>query len=159
MTELGGDNPLLAPAIDCIADQLFREMLEAISRRMQAVFDGMTSGLLLIGDDLRIMDANPAFCALIERKVESIVGHPVSAVLPASEMNSLRQEAASEEEMVIVVQVNGKLRSKITVPVSIPEEDIKRLAQHDERVQQWVEGKDLKNVIYVPRKLVNLVAV
>jgi leucyl-tRNA synthetase len=69
------------------------------------------------------------------------------------------QEAASEEEMVIVVQVNGKLRSKITVPVSMPEEEIKRLAQQDERTQQWTEGKDLKKVIYVPRKLVNVVAV
>jgi signal transduction histidine kinase len=73
-----------------------REMLEAISRRMQAVFDSMTGGLLIISDDLRIMDANPAFCALIEREVESIVRQPVSAVLPASELDSLLQEAASD---------------------------------------------------------------
>jgi signal transduction histidine kinase len=74
-----------------------RETLEAISRRMQAVFDSMTGGLLIIGDDLCIMDANPAFCALIEREVESIVGQPVSAILPASELDSLLQEAAGEE--------------------------------------------------------------
>jgi len=79
------------------AEKARRETLEAISRRMQAVFDSMTGGLLIIGDDLRIMDANPAFCALIEREVESIVGQPVSAVLPASEMDSLLQEAAGEE--------------------------------------------------------------
>jgi len=41
----------------------------------------------------------------------------------------------------------------------MPEEVIKRLAQQDERTQQWTEGKDLKKVIYVPRKLVNVVAV
>ncbi|MDH4137890.1 MAG: GAF domain-containing protein, partial [Anaerolineae bacterium] len=79
------------------AEKARREMLEAISRRMQAVFDSMTGGLLIIGDDLRIMDANPAFCALIEREVESIVGQPVSAVLPASELDSLLQEAGGEE--------------------------------------------------------------
>ncbi|TEU22007.1 MAG: GAF domain-containing protein [Anaerolineales bacterium] len=79
------------------AEKARRETLEAISRRMQAVFDSLTGGLLIIGDDLRIMDANPAFCALIEREVESIVGQPVSAVLPASEMDSLLQEAAGEE--------------------------------------------------------------
>ncbi len=79
------------------AEKARRETLEAISRRMQAVFDSMTGGLLIIGDDLRIMDANPAFCALIEREVESIVGQPVSAILPASELDSLLQEAAGEE--------------------------------------------------------------
>ena len=79
------------------AEKARREMLEAISRRMQAVFDSMTGGLLIIGDDLRIMDANPAFCALIEREFESIVGQPVSAVLPAAELDSLLQEAAGEE--------------------------------------------------------------
>jgi len=79
------------------AEKARRETLEAISRRMQAVFDSMTGGLLIIGDDLRIMDANPEFCALIEREVESIVGQPISAVLPASELDSLLQEAAGEE--------------------------------------------------------------
>ena len=79
------------------AEKARRETLEAISRRMQAVFDSMTGGLLIIDDDLRVMDANPDFCALIEREVESIVGQPISAVLPASEMDSLLQEAAGEE--------------------------------------------------------------
>ncbi|HID65262.1 MAG TPA: GAF domain-containing protein [Anaerolineae bacterium] len=79
------------------AEKARREMVEAISRRMQAVFDSMTGGLLIISDDLRIMDANPAFCALVERKVESIVGRPVSAVLPASELDNLLREAAGGE--------------------------------------------------------------
>jgi signal transduction histidine kinase len=79
------------------AEKARRETLEAITRRMQAVFDSMTGGLLIIGDDLCIMDANPAFCALIERGVESIVGQPVSAVFPASELDSLLQEAAGGE--------------------------------------------------------------
>jgi signal transduction histidine kinase len=79
------------------AEKARRETLEAISRRMQAVFDSMTGGLLIVDDDLCVMDANPDFCALIEREVESIVGQPISAVLPASELDSLLQEAAGEE--------------------------------------------------------------
>lgn len=79
------------------AEKARREKLEAISRRMQAVFDSMTGGLLIVGDDLRIMDANPAFCALVEREVESIVGQPVSVLLPASELDSLLREAVGEE--------------------------------------------------------------
>jgi signal transduction histidine kinase len=79
------------------AEKTRRETLEVISRRMQAVFDSMTGALLIVGDDLRIKDANPAFCALIERKVESIVGQPVSTVLPASGLDNLLQETGDEE--------------------------------------------------------------
>ena len=68
------------------------------------------------------------------------------------------KKVAREEEMVIVVQVNGKLRNKMTVPVNMPEDDIKKLAQNDERTQQWTDGKNIQKVIYVPNKLVNLVA-
>jgi signal transduction histidine kinase len=78
------------------AEKARRETLEAISRRMQAVFDGITDGLLILGDDLRVMDANPAFCAFIEREVETIVGKPVSVVLPASGLYSLLKEARGE---------------------------------------------------------------
>jgi len=87
------------------AEKARREAVEAISRRMQAVFDSMTGGLLIIGDDLRVMDANPAFCALIEREVESIVGQPVSALLPASELDSLLQEAAGEKRSTATGEV------------------------------------------------------
>jgi signal transduction histidine kinase/putative methionine-R-sulfoxide reductase with GAF domain len=93
------------------AEKARRETLEAISRRMQAVFDRMTGGLLIIGDDLRIMDANPAFCALIEREVESIVGQPMSAVLPTSELDSLLQEAAGEERSTATGEI------KLTEPL------------------------------------------
>jgi leucyl-tRNA synthetase len=66
-------------------------------------------------------------------------------------------EAAREEEMVIVIQVNGKLRSRLTVPVSASEDEIKNLAQHDDKIQEWTKEKTVLKVIYVPKKLVNLV--
>ncbi len=94
-----------------LAEKARREMLETLSRRMQAVFDSMSGGLLIVGDDFRIMDANPAFCALIEQEVGSIVGQPVSAVLPASELDSLLKEAASEERST----VSGEI--KLTEPL------------------------------------------
>jgi leucyl-tRNA synthetase len=65
--------------------------------------------------------------------------------------------AAKEEEMVIVIQVNGKLRSRITVPAGTEEETIKKRAQDDERTLPWLEGKKIAKAIYIPRKLVNLV--
>jgi leucyl-tRNA synthetase len=61
------------------------------------------------------------------------------------------------EQVTLVIQVNGKLRDRIPVPVSISEEAAKKLAFESPRVKPHVEGKQVVNAIYVPRKLVNLV--
>jgi leucyl-tRNA synthetase len=65
--------------------------------------------------------------------------------------------AAVDEELLIVVQVNGKLRGKITVPVGMSEGDVKALAMADERVQAHLAGQTIRKVIYVPGKLLNVV--
>jgi leucyl-tRNA synthetase len=66
-------------------------------------------------------------------------------------------EAVLEDEVLIVVQINGKLRDRITVPASYGEEEIKTWALKSERIQRLVEGKAIKRVILVPQKLVNIV--
>ncbi len=65
---------------------------------------------------------------------------------------------ASEEEMTIVVQINGKLRSRLVVPVDEDPEKIKAAALADEKIQSMTAGLQVKKVIYVPKKLVNIVA-
>ena len=64
---------------------------------------------------------------------------------------------ASEEEMTIVVQINGKLRSRMTVPVDEDPEKIKADALADEKIKSMTAGTQIKKVIYVPKKLVNIV--
>jgi leucyl-tRNA synthetase len=64
---------------------------------------------------------------------------------------------AKEDEITLVVQVNGKLRDRPTVPASITEEEAKKMAQTSEKVQPFLQGKTVVNVIYVPGKLVNIV--
>jgi leucyl-tRNA synthetase len=66
-------------------------------------------------------------------------------------------ELARDEEVTLVVQVNGKLRDRISVPVSITESEAVELALKSERVQAHLKGKAPLKKIYVPRKLVNLV--
>jgi leucyl-tRNA synthetase len=66
-------------------------------------------------------------------------------------------EALREEDQVIVVQINGKVRSRITVGPSVTEEDIKGLALEQPRVQEWLQGKEVLKTIVVQRKLVNIV--
>jgi leucyl-tRNA synthetase len=67
------------------------------------------------------------------------------------------REAVVEEEILIVVQVNGKLRDRLTVPASFGEEEVKAWALKSEKIQKLVEGKEIKRVILVPKKLVNIV--
>jgi leucyl-tRNA synthetase len=65
--------------------------------------------------------------------------------------------AAAEEQITLVVQVNGKLRDRILVAVDISEADAKAAALASEAVQKHLEGKPPRKVILVPGKLVNIV--
>ena len=65
---------------------------------------------------------------------------------------------AADEVITLVVQVNGRLRDRIEVPVTIEEEEARKLALESQRVQSHIEGKQIARVIYVPRRLVNIVA-
>jgi leucyl-tRNA synthetase len=64
---------------------------------------------------------------------------------------------AEADEVVIVIQVNGKLRGQITVNAKAPEEEVKKQAFACDKVQPWVAGKEIKKVITVPGKLINIV--
>jgi leucyl-tRNA synthetase len=57
----------------------------------------------------------------------------------------------------MVVQVNGKLRARLTVPVDASKEAIEADALADENVQRHIEGKDIRKVIVVPGRLVSIV--
>ena len=64
---------------------------------------------------------------------------------------------AKEEELEIPVQVNGKLRSRVTVPADSPEEFVVDHALADEKIESTIAGKRIVKKIYVPGKLVNIV--
>ncbi len=67
-------------------------------------------------------------------------------------------QLAKEAEITLVVQVNGKVRDRLTVPVSISEEEAKELALSSESVKRHLDNLQIKSVIYVPGRLVNVVA-
>ena len=62
-----------------------------------------------------------------------------------------------EDEVEIVVQVNGKLRSRIFAPFGTPKEELEARAHSDEKVKPFVAGKQVVKIISVPDKLVNIV--
>ena len=63
-----------------------------------------------------------------------------------------------ENTVTIVVQVNGKVRDKLDVPAGISKEELEKLALANEKVREFIGGKQIKKVIVVPGKLVNIAA-
>jgi leucyl-tRNA synthetase len=63
-----------------------------------------------------------------------------------------------ENTVTIILQVNGKLRDRMDVPAQISREDLEKLALANERVQEHLAGKQIKKIIVVPGKLVNIAA-
>jgi leucyl-tRNA synthetase len=67
------------------------------------------------------------------------------------------ENLAEEEVFTLIIQVNGKVRDKVEVPVTVSEEEAKELALSRERIQQRLQGKSVKKTIYVPHRLVSIV--
>jgi len=63
----------------------------------------------------------------------------------------------AEEEFTLVIQVNGKLRDRVTVPVTITEEEARELALSRERIKTYLKNGEGSRIIYVPRRLVNII--
>jgi leucyl-tRNA synthetase len=68
-----------------------------------------------------------------------------------------REEALKKETCLVVIQVNGKLRSRIEIPVSLTEKEIQDLTLKDTRVQHFIGKKEIKKIIVVQKRLVNIV--
>ncbi len=66
-------------------------------------------------------------------------------------------EAVKEDELTIVVQVNGKVRGRLTIAPGIDDESLKKLAVTDEKVAKYMDGKTVRKIIVVKNKLVNIV--
>ncbi len=93
----------------------------------------------------------PHFC----EEMWEITGH--GEQIAAARWPTFDPEAAREDELTIVVQVNGKVRSRLQVAADISDEELKELAMADERVHKFTGGKAAKKIIVVKRKLVNIV--
>lgn len=66
-------------------------------------------------------------------------------------------QALVEDEKLVVVQINGKVRAKVTVAADADQEQVLAQAKLDENVQRYLDGVTIRKIIYVPGKLLNLV--
>ena len=69
------------------------------------------------------------------------------------------EEKTKENTVEIVLQVMGKVRSRMTIPTDMAKEDVLAAAKEDAKIKELIDGKEIKKEIYVPGKLVNIVAV
>ncbi len=160
--------------------QLYRKMHQTIRRVTENIetnfhFNTAISGVMelvnlaaTVSGDKEVMDAAvqretletiltllfpmvPHFC----EELWQISGHgqPLNnAVWPEYNV-----EAAKEEEITIVIQVNGKVRAKLQVPADIDDQTLQQMAITEEKVARFLENKDPRKIIVVQKKLVNIV--
>ncbi|MDT0602741.1 leucine--tRNA ligase [Thalassotalea castellviae] len=81
-------------------------------------------------------------------------GNPVENTL----WPQVDEAALVEDEKLIIVQVNGKVRAKLTVAADASKEHVETLGLNEENVAKFIDGKTVRKVIYVPGKLLNIVA-
>jgi leucyl-tRNA synthetase len=95
-------------------------------------------------------------CPHIAEELWARTGRPYSIHQQA--WPTFNAELAAEEVITLIVQINGKVRARIDVPADIGEEEARAAALADENIQRHIAGKDVRKVIYVPGRLVNVVA-
>ena len=117
--------------------------------------DGQSMAIRAETIDIILKSLSP-FTPHICHKLWLDLGHKdaiINELWPVIDMQALKQD-----EIQIVVQVNGKLRAKITVDANAKDNEIESIALVDENVVKFVEGKNIVKTIVVPNKLVNIVA-
>jgi leucyl-tRNA synthetase len=91
----------------------------------------------------------------ITEEIWSNLGKPYS--IHTRSWPEVDEDAAADESITLVLQVNGKVRDRLIVPVTVSESDAKSAAMANEAVLRALDGRQPKQVIYVPGRLVNIV--
>jgi leucyl-tRNA synthetase len=67
------------------------------------------------------------------------------------------EKKIKEEKIIFLIQVNGKLRDKIFIEKNLSEEEIKDIVLKNEKIKKYITGKEIKKIIFIPQKLINIV--
>ena len=116
--------------------------------------DPQTRGVMRLAMESVILLLSPIVPHFAEELWEAI-GYDSGVLL--APWPSYSEDALVKDDLLIVVQVNGKLRSRFNVDADADDNTIKELALSDERVQKFIKDKPIKKVIVVKKKLVNIV--
>jgi leucyl-tRNA synthetase len=151
------------------------QTLKAVTRDLENFqFNTVISGLMELLNELMKAKQNGAFGSKewneaaniylrmmapvtphISEEIWSLLGYPYS--IHNQLWPEVDEEAAKEEEITLVIQINGKVRDRITVPADISDEDARTAALATEQIHSAVQNKEIKKIIVVPKKLINIV--
>jgi leucyl-tRNA synthetase len=95
------------------------------------------------------------FCPHLTEELWAELGHRTS--LFAMPWPEAEPSALVKDDVTVVVQVNGKVRSRLTLPSGAADVEARTRALDDERVRPWLEGRRVERVVVVPDRLVNIV--
>ncbi|MBI3628128.1 MAG: leucine--tRNA ligase [Candidatus Rokubacteria bacterium] len=95
------------------------------------------------------------FCPHIAEELWSALGHAESVF--AQRWPEEEPAALARDEVTVVVQVDGKVRSRLTVEVGAPDERVRERALADDKVRPWLAGRRVARVVVIPGRLVNVV--
>ncbi|MFQ5586200.1 MAG: leucine--tRNA ligase [Thermodesulfobacteriota bacterium] len=138
----------------------FNTAISAVMELVNALYqwkgekNGMAAPVLRESVEAVILLLSPFAPHLCEELWERLGKHEP---LYRSKWPSYREEALKVDEVLIVVQVNGKMRSRVGVPADAGEEEVKGVVLDDAKVGEWIGGKEIRKTIYVSKKLMNLV--
>ncbi len=164
----------LADPLREIRRELHEVLRQAINDFSRHQFNTVVSGGMKILNALSRIAAGEALSAAVQREGLSILLRLLSPIVPHITHTLWRElgygddvlnapwptpdEAALARSFVtLVVQVNGKLRGQIEVPVDAQREMIEQVAQAEPNALRFIEGKPIRKIVVVPGKLVNLV--
>ncbi|MBO5382722.1 MAG: leucine--tRNA ligase [Ruminococcus sp.] len=103
-----------------------------------------------------------AFCMLLNpfapHITEEMYNIVFNAVLSEQSWIQYDEELCKDDMIEIVIQINGKLKSKLMIPADADKDTVLNMALEDDKVKEAVDGKNIIKQIYVPNKLVNFVA-
>jgi leucyl-tRNA synthetase len=102
----------------------------------------------------RVLKLLSPFAPHLCEELWSILGNKESILLekwPEPHMNLIK-----EEKVVLAIQVNGKGRERSEMEVDLSKEEAEEIVMNNEKVKKWIDGKEVKEVFYVPNKLINI---
>jgi leucyl-tRNA synthetase len=134
------------------------ELVNAIYAFEAASVDGVASGeraaLLREAVETMLLLLGP-FAPHVTEELWQQLGHSTSLFKQAWPVADAT--ALARREVTVVLQVDGKVRSRLTIEVDATEDTVQRLALADHRLRPWLEGRAVDRVVVVPNRLVNVV--
>lgn len=169
VTEDGSLNNKIVESNDKSLDKVYNQTVKKVTEDFDALsFNTAISQLMVFINDC--YKANEIYKPYIEGFVKMLapiaphIGEELWSKLGHNETITYQpwptfdESLLVDDEVEIVVQVNGKVRAKLNIPKDLLKEEMQDLALANDNVKMSIEGKEIKKIIAVPQKLVNIVA-